>query len=188
MPRRSMEDAERRRAWIAKLVEDEVISTATEIHRRYQQEFDDERLNFSTIRKDIKKLGLILTPHSRGGNTKRYRLPKLVTGRDIEFELIHRFRVDVQTVNRAGLKVVVTTNRGVVQAILYLLKLAKDEEVIRGVEFVLSDNDDTIVLFCETEPVSRRLTAYLHKMLYAPQNTYSVQMPKLEESDGTADE
>lgn len=180
--------ADERRAWIARLVENNVIGTATEIRRQYI-EYTGHEIGFNTIRRDVKVLGMILMPHGRGGEEKRYRMPTLITGRDIEYELIHRFRVDVQEVRRElDTQVVVTTNKGVVHAVSYLLKLAREEEVIAGVAYILSDADDTIVIFCDTVKIAKRLRDFLHRMLYAPPHAYRIRLSQLEEGDDTDDD
>lgn len=111
---------------IAQLVEEEFISTQSQLAERLKQH--GIHVTQATISRDVNELRLARVPASPGRH--RYRSTPLVQQDDVEQELKERFLLFVRDLGRGENIIVVTTDEGHASGVAFVIdKLERDEIV-----------------------------------------------------------
>ncbi len=119
-----MPSKEYRQRLIEELVENEFISTQSELAEHLAGR--GVRVTQATISRDVNELRLVRLPAGNGQH--RYRSTPLAAQEDVLGELKQRFRLFVRDVNRGENIIIINTDEGHASGIAYVIdKLERDE-------------------------------------------------------------
>lgn len=132
-----------RRKLAVEVLRDTVITSAAELAREVSERSGEEvTIHMATT--DLRAIGAVRTPSGSGW---RYRTADLVTEHDVAWALEDRMRADgLDAVAFAPNIMLITTTKGTANAVGSLVKMLKDHDLDDNIAFVLSDNDECVLV------------------------------------------
>jgi arginine repressor len=98
-----------------------------------------------TANTDLRAMGAVKVPIPGGG--WRFRTPELVTIDDITFALSDRIAADGLSVDTwSDRAVAIRTTKGTANSVAAAIKMLKDHDLDSNIVFVLSDNDEHVLV------------------------------------------
>lgn len=155
-PTKNEERIRLRRARIARLLEEKVITRIEGkdgLRQYWKEEFGTPVPSARILSSDLKMIGAVLVPQPHS-NAMRYRTAHILSDTAILEEIKARAHVDVFSIKhlRRRDQVRLYTNHGASGAMHDLLKQAMIHELLPGgIEWVLHDGDDLVVMQLDTE-------------------------------------
>ncbi len=121
-----MPSKEYRQRLIEELVENEFVSTQSEIAEHLHNR--GIRVTQATISRDVNELRLVRLPAGNGQH--RYRSTPLAAQEDVMGELQQRFKLFVRTLDRGDNIIVINTDEGHATGIAYVIDKLDREEIV----------------------------------------------------------
>ena len=158
--------AETRRRFMNELVERESITSVKHMHERMGELFGQRQVaGYEQVRRDVLNLNLIMV---QGRHDEwRFRQPNSALPADLDRELMERLKVDTWGITRVSeLCLRIDTNPGVATAVHELLKAISKSRTSRpGIMLSLTDNYDTVAIWCATKRHAEEWHEWLSRQL-----------------------
>ena len=151
-----MPSKEYRQRLISELVENEFISTQSEIAEHLQSR--NIEVTQATISRDVNDLRLVRIPAGNGQH--RYRSTPLAAQEDVMGELAQRFKLFVRDLDRGENIIVIDTDEGHAAGIAYVIDKLDREEVVGTIA-----GQNTIFLAMRTVADAKTLLDELEDLL-----------------------
>lgn len=152
----AMPSKEYRQRLIEELIENEFVSTQSEIAEHLAKR--GIRVTQATISRDVNELRLVRIPAGEGQH--RYRSTPLSAQQDVMGELAQRFKLFVRDIDRGENVIVISTDEGHASGISYVIDKLDRDEIVGTVA-----GQNTIMLVARSSAVAEDLLSELEDLL-----------------------
>lgn len=151
-----MPSKEYRQRLIEELVENEFISTQSELAEHLAAR--GVKVTQATISRDVNELRLVRLPAGNGQH--RYRSTPLAAQEDVLGELKQRFRLFVRDLNRGENIIVINTDEGHAVGIAYVIDKLERDEIIGSLA-----GQNTIMVIAKSSGEAEKILGELESLL-----------------------
>jgi arginine repressor len=139
-----LSNPEERRRLVVEVLRSDIITSVPELRAALREVAGQEPPRDMVLRRDLEAVGVVRV--NLGGGRWRYRTADLITNDDVKVSLQDRLNSDGISALPTSDGLVIRTTKGTAGSVAGMLKMLMDYQLDDSILWVLTDNDDHILV------------------------------------------